>query len=608
MAEKKQPEVLDAYEMLMGKSTKQSKPTNQNNQKKSQQKQPKKELTKHTTKKTPKKSKARPKGENHPKPSKSAEQKKLSKKQPSKPKVAKTQPSQPLNKPEVQDVILDEYTVYSEDVPIKIKIIRNKHEFADKYVNIRFVLDKGTSYIIEDIKNQILDELNVRPEELTSPDKIQKLKYIFKDMLKQKIDSLFPDLSPDFRRTIVGIIINEMVGFGPLEPLLSDDELEEIVVNSSEDPVWVYHKRFGWLKTIIKIPSEKDILHYSEKIGRIVGREITNLTPIMDAHLLTGDRVNATLKPISSSGNTITIRKFRRRPWSIIDLIDPKINTLSAEVASFLWTAIEYELNILVSGGTGSGKTSMLNALLTFVQPNHRIISIEDTRELNLPKYMHWVPMVVRLPNQEGKGGVTMFDLLVNSLRMRPDRIVVGEVRRESEAQVLFEAMHTGHSVYATLHASRADQVVRRLTSPPISLPKTMLTPLHLTVVQFRHRKLGIRRTMEVAEFVPTVRGGEETLELNFLYRWRPNTDKITPSETSVRVAEELSSVAGLTQREIDEEIKNKVNVLNWMLRHNIRDVRDVGLVVAQYYRDPDTILEDVRKNIDARKVIGSVE
>lgn len=169
---------------------------------------------------------------------------------------------------------------------------------------------------------------------------------------------------------------------------------------------------------------------------------------------------------------------FRRKPWVITDLIENK--TIDINVAALLWTSIQYEMNMIVSGGTATGKTTFLNVMMPFIPINHRILSIEDTREIELPSFLHWVPLTTREPNFEGKGEVSMLDLLVNSLRMRPDRIIVGEIRRAREAEVLFEAMHTGHSVYATLHADTAAQTYRRLVNPPISVPEPLLEALDL--------------------------------------------------------------------------------------------------------------------------------
>ncbi|MCX6777364.1 MAG: type II/IV secretion system ATPase subunit [Candidatus Micrarchaeota archaeon] len=247
------------------------------------------------------------------------------------------------------------------------------------------------------------------------------------------------------------------------------------MVNSAKEPLWVYHAKYGWLKSNFKFESEEQIANYASIIARKVGRQISTLAPLLDAHLGGGERANATLFPISTKGNGITIRKFSKNPWTMVRLLKGKL--LSVEAAALLWLCMQYEMNIIVGGGTASGKTSILNALLIFTPPNQRVISIEDTRELLLPDFLQWTPLVTRLPNPEGKGEVTMLDLMVNSLRMRPDRIVLGEIRRQREAEVLFEAMHTGHAVYATLHADNAEQVKNRMSTPPINLPESMLTP-----------------------------------------------------------------------------------------------------------------------------------
>jgi len=272
-----------------------------------------------------------------------------------------------------------------------------------------------------------------------------------------------------------------------------------------------------------------------------------------------------------------------------------------------LWLCMQYELNILVAGGTASGKTSILNALMPFIPPNHRIISIEDTRELRLPDFLHWVPLTTREPNPEGKGEITMLDLLVNSLRMRPDRVVVGEIRRQEEAEVLFEAMHTGHSVYATLHADTAEQVIRRLTNPPINLPEALLESLHLVVVQFRHRRMGIRRTLQVAEVLPGGTMGASGARLEILYRWQPQFDKIIKVRESIRLINEIRMHTGMTDEEMDKDLKEKETVLQWMLDNKIDTVNTVGKVVADYYHDKEKILKIVNKKGKPEEVLDAV-
>jgi flagellar protein FlaI len=396
--------------------------------------------------------------------------------------------------------------------------------------------------------------------------------------------------------------MQEMFGLGRIEFLLEDPNLEEVVINGSKEPVWIYHKKFGWLKTNITVNSESEILNYANNIGRKVGRQVTLLNPLMDAHLSTGDRVNATLFPISTHGNTITIRKFRRSPWTITDFIENK--TLSFEVAAWIWLAIQYELNMIVAGGTASGKTSLLNVFMTFIPPNHRIISIEDTRELQLADFLHWIPLTTREPNPEGLGEVSMLSLLVNSLRMRPDRIIVGEIRKSREAEVLFEAMHTGHSVYATLHADTAEQALKRLLNPPINVPEAVIEALHLIAVAFRDRRLGIRRMFQLAEILPKGEKGE--VRDNVLYRWKPLKDEIVKENESFRLVEEIRMHTGMVDEEIKKNVEEKVDILKWFVKQQVKDLNMIGRLVAIYYSDPDFLLKNIQKHVDVEKIIQS--
>jgi archaeal flagellar protein FlaI len=225
-------------------------------------------------------------------------------------------------------------------------------------------------------------------------------------------------------------------------------------------------------------------------------------------------------------------------------------------------------------------------------------IIAHNTRELQLPNFLHWVPLTTREPNPEGKGGVSMLDLLVNSLRMRPDRIIVGEIRRQREAEVMFEGMHTGHSVYTTVHANTAAETVRRLTNPPIEVPTSMLDAVNLNVVMFRNRRLGVRRMLQVAEFIleKSEKQNEERLKPNLLYRWKSSTDKIQKYSDSIRLFDELSLHTGLNFREITQELSSRKKLLDWMVDKNIRAIEDVGKTIAEYSKDSDALMEKVLK------------
>jgi len=487
---------------------------------------------------------------------------------------------------------IDQYPVVSDEIKCNVRIFEVAEEYVPIYEITYPQVERATESILQFLREKLVETVTVQISEILDPKQSEAIKKRFTDSTRALIVKEFPELPKLEQDTLTGRLVHEMLGLGPLELVLSDPNLEEIVINSSKEPVWVYHKKHGWLKTNVVVPTEEQIFNYASIIGRKIGRQITNLTPLMDAHLLTGDRVNATLFPISSSGNTITIRKFARNPWTIISFIDPEVKTLNAELAALIWLCMEYELNIVVAGGTASGKTSMLNAILPFIPPNHRIISIEDTRELTLPSFLHWIPLTTREPNPEGKGEVTMLDLMINSLRMRPDRIVLGEIRRQREAEVLFEAMHTGHSVYSTLHADTSEQVKQRLTNPPIELPEAMLDSLHLLLVQYRHRRLKIRRTFEVAEVIPSYKeGGETMIGVNVLYRWKPKTDKLEKLWASSRIFEEIGLHTGMTDKEMDDDLKEKELVLNWMLKNKVNTVNTVGKVIADYYDDKSRVV-----------------
>jgi len=470
---------------------------------------------------------------------------------------------------------IDSYKLTVNDIVVNVDITLRRNEFVPLY-NISILnISKITDIILHKIREEFVSKINVGDIRIKDSSSQSAIKDKFQKEILVLIKKYFPDIDKRTSNLLVNYLIQENIGLGNVEILLRDKNLEDIVINNAREPVWVYHRKHGWLKTNVKIPSESKIRHYSTMIGRDVGKEITLLKPLMDASLPSGDRVNATLSPISTVGNTISIRKFAEKPWTITDFIREK--TLSYYAAALIWLAVQNELSILITGGTGSGKTSMLNVISNFFPPNQRIISIEDTRELTLPDSLHWVPLETRLPNPEGKGEVTMLDLLVNSLRMRPDKIIVGEIRRKREAEVLFEAMHTGHSVYATLHANNARETVVRMTNPPIDIPKLMLNALSLIVVQHRDRRIGRRRTLQIAEILPNG-------DTNVLLQLDAQKDKLNQINESQVLMETINLYTGLTPDEIRKDINEKINILKWLVKNNITNIHQIGLIFAKYY------------------------
>lgn len=490
--------------------------------------------------------------------------------------------------------ILDKYSLKVNDVIIQVEIIRYRHHPVPKYIIAITNISDTTKLVLEKIRQDFIQKVDFKDIQHFESNDLDRIQDRFRKEIKDLLHQYFPNIDDKTQSMLVNYIIEENLGFGKVDILLSDDKLEEIVINSHEEPVRVYHKKFGWLETNIKIVTEGRIRHYSSMIGRNVGKEITVLNPLMDAHLKSGDRVNATLSPISSHGNTITIRKFAKDPWTIPKFI--QAGTISLEATAFLWLCMEQELSVLIAGGTGSGKTSMLNVMANFFPASQRIISIEDTRELKLPSDLHWVPMETRMANPEGKGGVSMLDCLVNSLRMRPDRILVGEIRRKEEAQVLLEAMHTGHSVYATIHANNAEETVVRLTNPPINIPKPMISSLGLIVVQNRNRRSGKRRTLQIAEVLPNG-------DAHVLFQLNAHKDTIEQVAQSKVVYQRLELYTGMTKDDIYKDIAQKKRILQWMIDNHYFDLEEVGLIMSQYYLG----ILDMSKPIKLkREVVGT--
>lgn len=331
-----------------------------------------------------------------------------------------------------------------------------------------------------------------------------------------------------------------------------------------------------------------------DSIARQINRRIDQESPILDGRLPDGSRVNATIPPISADGPSMTIRKFKRDPLTIIDLINSK--TISVELAAFFWLCFDglgvKSANAIISGGTSSGKTTTLNALSSFINPKERIITIEDTLELQIP-HEHVIRMETRPPNVENRGELTMNDLVKNSLRQRPDRIIVGEVRG-SEAITLFTALNTGHSGFGTLHSNDARETITRLTNAPMSVPNIMISAIDFIIMQnriYRSDGVSFRRISEVAE----VSGIEEgVIQLNKIFEWDPQSDTIKNVGITSKTLTEIANVSGNSLNSLYDEIKNREIVLQHMVNQNIRSIRDVSTVLEMYYLDSQKVLNRI--------------
>lgn len=381
-------------------------------------------------------------------------------------------------------------------------------------------------------------------------------------------------------------VVREMMGFGLIDSLIADDKLEEVMVIGVERPVYVFHRKYEMMKTNVVFYSDKDVVDLIDKIARNIGRRIDISSPLLDARLPDGTRINATIPPASLNGSTITVRKFKADPLSIVDLVNN--GTLNYEVAAFLWTIVEgmggIPANVIISGATASGKTTLLNILTSFVPNYERIVTIEDTSELALP-FQHWIRLEARPPGLEGVGEITLDDLLKNSLRMRPDRIIVGEIRA-AEGYTLFSAMNTGHSgSMGTLHANSAKETMIRLTNPPMNVPVIMLNALNFVIMMQRtydRRKGLIRRVSEIAEILPSD-GDNSQPNINVIYKWNPASDSVESTSEPAFFLKMVSRYTGLGKNAILDEITGRQKLLSDLNERGLRDLKSVCDSTQEY-------------------------
>ena len=424
-----------------------------------------------------------------------------------------------------------------------------------------------------------------------------KLLNDIKNFLFSRLALESANLSNEYIDSLSKKLLQSIIGYGQIDSLVHDDDLEEIMVIGLDKPVFVYHRKYGMMKTNIVYKNEDELVELIDLMARQINRRIDQESPILDGRLSDGSRINATIPPVSPDGPSLTIRKFRRDPLTIIDLIN--FNTISTELAAFFWLCFDglgvKSANAIISGGTSSGKTTTLNALTALINPKERIITIEDTLELQIP-HEHVIRMETRPSNTENRGELTMNDLVKNSLRQRPDRIIVGEVRA-SEAITLFTALNTGHSGFGTLHSNDARETITRLTNEPMSVPKIMITAIDFIIMQNRiymPNGVSYRRISEVAEVVGIEDG---TVQLNKIFEWNPENDKIENISVASKTLSEIAKLSGNALNDLYKEIGNRQLVLEHMVNQNIRSVDDVKSVFELYYKNPQKVLNQIILN-----------
>lgn len=392
-------------------------------------------------------------------------------------------------------------------------------------------------------------------------------------------------------------ITREFIGYNRIDPIFRDPNIEDISCDGPKIPIYIFHRHFENLQSNIKFPSDEVLDSFIIKLAQRCQRHVSIAEPLLDGSLPDGSRVQLSLgREVTMHGSTFTIRKFREDPLTPPDMIT--FGTFSASMLALMWFFMEKGVSILIAGGTASGKTTTLNCLCLFIKPEAKIVSIEDTAEINVA-HQNWIPAVTRAgfgPASVGgkrMGEVDMFDLLKASLRQRPDYIVVGEVRGK-EAYTLFQAIATGHAAMGTIHADSPQGVVHRLESEPINCPRILIKNLDIVLLQARVRLRGkvTRRITDIVEVVDLDPSTKEVIT-NTIYEWNPFEDTFRFTGRSY-LLERLEKEKGMSMEEILKEIERRKKIITWMHDNQIRFYKDVAEIIAEYYRDADAVLEKV--------------
>ncbi|WP_255464298.1 type II/IV secretion system ATPase subunit [Nitrosopumilus sp. b1] len=441
------------------------------------------------------------------------------------------------------------------------------------------------------IRKLLMSELTVSLHEIkTKKDAEKRLKKKIIQLIKKyKLEIPTKNLSK-----ISYYAIRDFIYLGKIEPLMRDHMVEEVSCDGTGIPLYVWHREYESIPTNVVFSTDAELNNFARKVSYVCGKHVSMANPIIDASLPDGSRINLTLgHEITKRGSTFTIRRFRADPITIIDLI--KFGTMNTDIAAYLWYIAEKNSTMLVAGGTASGKTTALNALASFIRPGQKIVSIEDTQELNLP-HENWIPAVSRQNFTDGQiGEINQYDLLRAALRQRPDIIIVGETRGR-EAYTLFQAMATGHGGFSSIHADSVEATLTRLASSPMDIPKPLIAnTLDLITLQLKIRvkDKSVRRIIQISEIAGL---DEETNEIKTheIFKWNPNQDIHQYAGNSV-VLEKIKDRTGESDDEINFELKKRKIALEWMVKNDIRKHKEVTKNVLEFYSDPERFYERKR-------------
>ncbi len=473
--------------------------------------------------------------------------------------------------------------------------------FNDKIKeNIYEVSEPTLSDAEKEIKNKLKYYFRTRTDstDVANMGRKEKIEYLEKSLDKILVENHII-LDAESKDNIYYYIMQDFIGYSKIDILMWDEGIEDIHCDGLKTPLFIHHRLFESIKTNIVYNEIDELDSFVIKLSQICGKQISVYEPIVDGKLEDGSRLQTTLGNTVTKYSTFTIRRFREDPMTPIDLINN--NTFDIDMAAYFWMVIEKGTNMLFCGGTASGKTTALNAMSLFLPASYKIVSIEDTREINLP-HENWIAGTTRTgfaSTEDFKTGkdIDMFDLIRVALRQRPRVIIVGEVRGK-EAYTLFQAMTTGHLSYSTIHASDMHALIQRLENKPIDLPRALLTSLDLIVFLNSVTVNGepVRRITDVVEVVKLDPGSNRLVTLT-PFQWTSEMDDNFSSLGGSRILRSIKMENGWTDKDLQRELQNRRDVLAWMIKNNLRSYEDVGRIVAEYKKDQAGLMKKVKED-----------
>ncbi|PIY35086.1 MAG: type IV secretion system protein VirB11 [Candidatus Aenigmarchaeota archaeon CG_4_9_14_3_um_filter_37_18] len=481
----------------------------------------------------------------------------------------------------------------NEPIMAYAKIQWNPNKNQHEYIVVQPQIPARMKRLITKLKDILEEKLDIDFSKLK---KQEAKEYLRRESFKL-LDYFRINISETEKTILIYYIERDFLGLGPIEPIMHDPNIEDISCDGINIPIYIFHRDplLGSISTNIIFPDSEELDSYLIRIAQLCGQSVSVIDPLLQGSLPDGSRVQGTLSTdIARRGSNFTIRKFTESPLTPTHLLAYK--TINAKTLAFLWLAVDYSSSVLVSGGTATGKTSFLNILSLFIRRNMKIVSIEDTAELKL-LHPHWIPQVARTSvassKERERGQIDLFDLLRESLRQRPDYIIVGEVRGK-EAYVLFQQMATGHPSLATIHADSMEKLIDRLTTKPIDLSPSLLENLDLIVFikKLRYKGKFTRRVQAVYEITGFNRKNNIP-ETNPVFEWDSGSDQIKVKNKSITLANILKKT-DLSEKELLEEFQRRISILEWLQARNIADYESVSQIINLYYNYPERVMDVV--------------